>query len=117
MSASRIPVPSAPGRIGRTEEMRRSFEEQIRAKEAAAAKRRELFNALSHFVQASRAGWVTSPPGDSPIRIEALPDGDLIDQLLDRGFNIQSLGTGEHIDGGFIRPVCLYALHLPPLPR
>jgi hypothetical protein len=36
MSVSRIPVPTAPGRIARTEQERQSFEAELKAKEAVA---------------------------------------------------------------------------------
>jgi hypothetical protein len=114
MSVSRIPVPSAPGRKGRTEEMRRSFEEQIKTKEAAAARRRELHDTLVRFVNANR-GWVVSAVPGRPIRIETPPDSDLIDKLAERGFDLRPTGTGTRIEGGFITPICIYTLRLPSL--
>jgi hypothetical protein len=103
-----------PARKTYTQEERRSFEEQVKARQAAAARRRELHSALVHFVRAN-AGWVTSPPGH-PLRIETPPDSDLIDKLADRGFvDVQALGSGSRIEAGVIRPVLVYELHLPPL--
>jgi hypothetical protein len=111
MADKRIPVPSAPGRIARTDEMRQNFEAELRAKEAAIAKRRELFNALSHFVSAKGA-WLVSSPGDT-VRIEAKPDSEVPDLLSDRGLNLTPAGTGTRIEGGRFVPVCIYTFRLP----
>jgi hypothetical protein len=32
----------------------------------------------------------------------------------ERGFDLQSIGTGSRIEAGVIRPVGVYSLHLPP---
>ncbi len=107
----RIPVPSGPGR---TVEIGQGFEEQIKAKEEATRKRRELFDALARFIR-NNHGWATSAPGHSSLRLEAKPDSDLPDLLIDRGFTLQPLGTDSRNEAGVITPVCVYDLRLPPL--
>jgi hypothetical protein len=114
MTAQRIPVPSAPGRKARTEQECRDFEAATKARIAVNEKRKELHDAIVRFVHANN-GWVVSAPGQ-PIRIETPPDSDLIDKLADRGLDVQFQGTATRIEGKFL-PVCIYMLHLPPLPR
>jgi hypothetical protein len=89
-----------------------NFEQELKLKQAEAAKRRELWNALNQFVRTNNKGWLVSPPGAS-IRIECPPDSELPDLLVDRGFALQSLGTGTRIEGGKFLPVCIYGLRIP----
>jgi hypothetical protein len=88
-----------------------NFEQELKAKEAAIAKRRALFHAINHFVRGHGA-WLVSSPGDA-LRVEAKPDSEVADLLSDRGFALQSLGTGTRIEGGRFVPVCIYALRIP----
>ena len=89
-------------------------ENELRRRQAEVAKRRELWNALNHFVRSNNRGWLVSPPG-SPMRIECPPDSELPDFLIDRGFGLQALGSGSRIEGGKILPVYIYGLRLPSL--
>ena len=91
----------------------RNFEAELQEQTAAIAKRRELFNALNHFVRAKGA-WLVSSPGDT-LRIEAKPDSEVVDLLSDKGFALQSLGTGTRIEGSKFLPVRIYALRVPSL--
>jgi hypothetical protein len=91
-----------------------NFEDEIKRKQAEAAKKRELWSALNHFCRSNNRGWLTSPPGTS-IRIECPPDSELPDLLVDRGFTLQPLGSGSRIEAGVIRPVLIFALQLPSL--
>jgi hypothetical protein len=117
MVVQRIAVPSGPGRTARDPNLQQGFEEQSRAKEAAKQRRKELWAALKHFVRTNNKGWVVSPPGDmSSMRIECEPHSELPDLLIDRGFELQALGTGTRIEGGKFLPVCIYGLRIP-LPR
>jgi hypothetical protein len=116
MSVSRIAVPSAPGRTARTEQMRQSFDDQIKAREAAAEKRKALWSAVNHFCRTNNKGWLVSAPG-APMRFECAPDSELPDLFIDRGFEVQSLGTGTRIEGGKFLPVCIYSLLIPSLGR
>ena len=92
-----------------------NLEQEIRLKQAEAAQRRELWNALHHFVRSNNRGWITSNPGSPSIRIECEPYSELPDLLVDRGFTLQPLGSGSRIEGGKILPVCVYGFQLPPL--
>ena len=98
-----IPVPKNP-----------NFEAELKQQTAAIAKRRALLDAINRFVRGHGA-WLVSAPGDV-LRIEAKPDSEVPDLLSDRGFALQALGTGSRIEGGVIRPVCIYNLRIP-LPR
>jgi hypothetical protein len=87
------------------------FNERIRRERAAEQKRKDLWNALHHFVRSNNRGWITSPPGDPSVRIECKPDSELPDFLAER-FDLQSLGTGTRIEGGKFTPVCIFGLRL-----
>lgn len=104
-----------PQRKGSTVEERKRYYERERERAAAAEKRKELFDALNHLCRSNDRGWLTSVAGDASLRIECRPDSELPDLLVDRGFDLQSLGTSTRIEGGKFLPVCVYALHLPPL--
>ena len=90
-----------------------NFEAELKQQTAAIAKRRALFDAISRFVRAHGA-WFVSAPGDT-VRIEAKPDSEVPDLLSDKGFALQSLGTGTRIEGGKFVPVLIYRLHIPSL--
>ena len=92
-----------------------NFEAELKQQTAAIAKRRALLDAINRFVRGHGA-WVTSPPNGSSLRIEVPPDSEVIDLLVERGLDLQPLGTGSRIEGGVIRPVCIYNLRIP-LPR
>ena len=97
-----IPVPKNP-----------NFEAELKEQTAAIAKRRALLDAINRFVKAHGA-WFVSAPGDT-VRIEAKPDSEVPDLLSDKGFALQSLGTGTRIEGGKFVPVLIYRLHIPSL--
>jgi len=92
-----------------------NYEQELKAKEAAIAKRRELWNAINHFVRTNNKGWLVSPPTDMSLRIECQPSSELPDLLADKGFDLQPLGTGTRIEGGKFVPVLIYRLHIPSL--
>jgi hypothetical protein len=107
-------APTPTERKGSTPEERRNFEDEIKRKQAEASLRRALWEGLNGFVRVN-GGWVTSPFNGSSLRIEAPPDSDLVDKLIDRGFDLQPISTGSRIEGGIIRPVCIYNLRLPSM--
>jgi hypothetical protein len=91
-----------------------NFEDEIKRKQAEAAKRRELQTALGRFIH-TNGGWLVSSPSEAVLRIEARPDSDLPDKLFDLGFQLRPAGTGERIWGGRILPVSIFTFQIPPV--
>jgi hypothetical protein len=113
----RIPVaPSAPGRTPRGDELRQSYEEQLRSKERAIRQRQELWDRLARLIHAANDAWLTSAPHEQPLRLEVKPNSDLPDRLYDLGLDLVETGTAERIEGGKFVPVICYRFQIP-LPR
>jgi hypothetical protein len=89
-----------------------SIDEQIKAKEEATKKRRELWSAINSFV-GRNGGWLVSAPHDPWLRIETRQDSELSDRLYDLGYDLRSTGTSERIIGGLFVPVACYAFTIP----
>jgi hypothetical protein len=68
-----------------------------------AKQRARLYRELLSFIQQGKA-WVTSEPGCSPMRFEAI-DSQIADQLRSAGHRVTHLGQGERLTGfgGFQR--------------
>jgi hypothetical protein len=113
----RIPVPSAPGRTARDPELRKSFEEQLRAKQAAIKQQQELWGRLARFVHAN-GGWLTSAPGERPLRVEMPVHSELADRLFDLGYDLHPADgiTGERVVGGTILPTVRFQFQVS-IPR
>jgi hypothetical protein len=105
-----MPIPTA--RKVYTKQDRLDFEQQIKARAAAAERRKELWSAINHFCRTNNKGWLVSPPG-APMRFECAPHSELPDLFVDRGFEVQPLGTGTRIEAGKFMPVCIYSLRVP----
>jgi hypothetical protein len=104
------PIPTA--RKVYTKQDRLDFEQQIKAREAAAERQKELWSAINHFCRSNNRGWLVSAPG-APMRFECEPHSELPDLFIDRGFEVQQLGTGTRIEAGKLLPVCIYGLRIP----
>jgi hypothetical protein len=48
--------PSAPGRVARTEEQRRNFEQELKAKAALSEKYKAVWSSLNIFIHRSAVG-------------------------------------------------------------
>jgi hypothetical protein len=114
MAEKRIPVPSAPGRIARTEEQRQNFEQELKAKERAIKRRLEIWEMLSRVIHNS-GGWLTSAPGTPVLRLETRVGSDLPDRLYDAGFDLRPGGTSEKICGGKILPANVFTFRISPV--
>jgi hypothetical protein len=110
-----IPAPSAPGRVGRTEEQRRNFEEQIKAREAAIIKQRELWSVLNLFVSRN-GGWLVSAPSERPLRLEVPIYSELPDKLFDLGYALQPPDgvSGERMIGDRITQILCFKFDVSP---
>jgi hypothetical protein len=105
-------APAPTARKVYTKQDRLNFEEQIKAREAASEKKKELWSAINHFCRTNNKGWLVSAPGEA-MRFECAADSELPDLFIDRGFEVQSLGTGTRIEAGKFLPVYIYGLRLP----
>jgi hypothetical protein len=114
MAEKRIPVPSAPGRIARTEEQRQSFEAGLKAKAALSEKYKAIWSALAVFIHRN-GGWLTSAPGERPLRVEIPVHSELADRLFDLGYDLHPADgiTGERVVGGKIMQTVRFQFQIP----
>ncbi len=88
----------------------RKAEEERRA--AAFKRHKQLFDSLARLARMN-AAWITSPPGEQWLRLEAEPHSELPDKLHDAGFCLHETGTAERIEGGKILPVLCFRFQIP----
>jgi hypothetical protein len=105
-------APTQPKKPADTVQSVLAAENEMKRKQAEAAKRRELESTLGRFIQ-QYGGWLVSAPGAPVLRVEARPGSDLPDRLYDAGFDLMPSGTGQKLWGGKMLPVNCFSFKIP----
>jgi len=71
------------------------------AEHERAKKRRELWHALTNFIQ-SHGGWVVSPPSGRYLRVEVPQGSSLPVRLAKVGYSLRHAGMTTRIGDGFV---------------